>query len=124
MKTIKIHWIKQDHLGSVRAAYRRSYDGKLFYPKHLGTVFADLRDITKRNNPGTPFDVETCGAVYLIGGEPYVCEGCGSRVFKPLAAFLASLADRNPVLAASTGGGLANRSALTVFTAPAANTVA
>lgn len=103
MKTISVHWVRLDNWGTVKAAFR-GVDGRLYYPKHVGAVWADLRDVVKRNNPNTPFDVETCGAVYEIGGARYVCEACSSKVFKPLASFLSKIASRNPVVGTAAGG--------------------
>lgn len=95
---IKIRWLRQDNYGAIRAAFL-GVDGKLHYPTYVGAIWADLSEAYLRNSPGIKFDVNSCGAVYRIGGNLVVVESCGSKVFKPLASVIVRLAARRPVIA-------------------------
>lgn len=75
----KVHWVRQDHYGTVRSAYRAK-NGKLYYPRCLGSIWGDIRHAY----PGHPeIDSECFGAVYWIPGLGVrVCESVSSKVFK------------------------------------------
>jgi len=82
MASLPIFWVRQDNHGSVRAAYQAA-NGKRYYPKPAGAIWAGVSDLFRRNNPNSPFDISQEAAVYRIGGELYCVESVSSRAFWP-----------------------------------------